>query len=116
MSSPRLSELAEQDAAAFAARHIGPAPDDVDAMLDVLGQPTLAALVDAAVPETIRDRTPLDLPAPTSEAAMLAELRALAGANRVMTSLIGLGYADTITPGASVNDVPAGTCRSTIAW
>ncbi len=67
-------------------------------MLDGLGYPSLDALVDAAVPETIRDRAPLDLPDGTTEAEALAWLEGLAGRNRVLTSLIGQGYSGTITP------------------
>jgi glycine dehydrogenase len=105
MSTPRLSDLDAIAAAAFAGRHIGPDPADVAAMLEVLGVPSLEALVDAAVPETIRDRTPLDLPAALGEAEMLAALRDLAAANRVVTSCIGLGYADTVTPGVILRNV-----------
>ena len=105
MSTPRLTDLDVLDAGAFAGRHIGPDPDEVAAMLAVLGYESLDALVDAAVPETIRDRRPLDLPAPLTEAEMLAELRGLASQNQVVTSLLGLGYADTITPGVILRNV-----------
>ncbi|HEY0202171.1 MAG TPA: aminomethyl-transferring glycine dehydrogenase, partial [Burkholderiaceae bacterium] len=40
----------------------------------------------------------LALPEAATEAEAAAELRALAARNRVMTSMIGLGYYDTITP------------------
>ena len=105
MSTPRLTELDALDQDAFAARHIGPDPADVAAMLEVLGYDSLDALVDAAVPETIRDRSPMNLPAPLSEAAMLASLRKLASENRVLTSLLGLGYANTVTPGVILRNV-----------
>jgi len=105
MSTPRLTELDALDQDAFAARHIGPDPADVAAMLEVLGYDSLDALVDAAVPETIRDRSPMNLPAPLSEAAMLASLRKLASENRVLNSLLGLGYANTVTPGVILRNV-----------
>src|SRR5262249_4150752 len=47
---------------------------------------------------SIRDRTPLALPPARSEAEVVAAARALADQNEVFTSLIGLGYADTVTP------------------
>ncbi|MGZ4506040.1 MAG: aminomethyl-transferring glycine dehydrogenase [Blastococcus sp.] len=85
-------------AGSFAARHIGPRPDDVAEMLAVVGHPTLESLVDSCVPEGVRDRTPLALPAAVDEAAVLAQLRERADANDVYTSMIGLGYYGTITP------------------
>ncbi len=51
------------------------------------------------MPAAIRDGRELDLPRRGErEAEALARLRALADRNRVMTSLIGMGYSDTITP------------------
>src|SRR5262249_9099112 len=52
-----------------------------------------------AVPAAIRTTRPLDLPAALSETGALARLRELAAENTVLTSLIGLGYHGTITPG-----------------
>ncbi|MCW2574916.1 MAG: gcvP, partial [Modestobacter sp.] len=62
---PALSALSTQGS--FAARHIGPRPGDAAAMLEVVGYPSLASLADACVPEGVRDRTPLDLPAAADE-------------------------------------------------
>ena len=67
-------------------------------MLAALDVASVAELVDRAVPEAIRDRLPLDLPAGLTEAEALARLRELADRNRVLTSLIGMGYSGTITP------------------
>ena len=67
-------------------------------MLAALGFDSLDALVDQVVPAGIRLEEPLSLPHPASEYAALAELRAIAGRNRVMRSFIGMGYYDTITP------------------
>jgi glycine dehydrogenase len=82
----------------FAQRHIGPAADDQQVMLSALGYASLDALVDAAVPAVIRDRAPLALDPARSERDTLDRLRELAGRNEVYTSLIGLGYHDTVTP------------------
>ena len=82
----------------FARRHLGPNAAEQAAMLKVLGQPSLDALVDRAVPVHIR-RGAMDLPAAIGETAALAELRAIAQQNQIFRSLIGLGYHDTITPG-----------------
>ncbi|WP_425955506.1 aminomethyl-transferring glycine dehydrogenase [Xylanimonas sp. McL0601] len=85
----------------FADRHVGPGSDgsaQVRAMLDVLGYPSLDALVDAAVPATIRTQRPLDLPAARTEPEVLAQLRGLAAKNQVKRQMIGLGYYGTHTP------------------
>ena len=84
--------------APFAERHIGPSPDDVTAMLEVVGQPSLDALVDVAVPGAIRSHRALRLDAAPSESAVVRELRGLASLNTVMRSMIGLGYYGTVTP------------------
>jgi len=82
----------------FAHRHLGLSPSDIDVMLDRLGLASLDALMDAALPETIRSADLLELPAPLSERAAAGELQALASANRPAEAMIGLGYHATITP------------------
>ena len=82
----------------FQARHIGPSADDQQAMLAELGYGSLAELIDAAVPPNIRSDSPLELPPGLTEAATTEALRALASRNKVVTSLIGMGYYNTITP------------------
>ena len=74
-------------------------------MLAALGYGSLDELVDAAVPAVIREAAPLALPEPLSETEALARLRELAGRNEVFTSLIGLGYHDTITPPVILRNV-----------
>lgn len=37
----------------FVARHVGPQPDEIEAMLETIGVKALGALIDAAVPESI---------------------------------------------------------------
>jgi glycine dehydrogenase len=95
-SLPSLNSL--HPAGSFAARHIGPRAAETAAMLAAVGHETLESLVDACVPEGVRDRTPLNLPAAEDESAVLALLRERASANDVYTSMIGLGYYGTVTP------------------
>jgi glycine dehydrogenase len=83
----------------FVRRHVGPSDEEQSAMLKVLGYETLDALIDAAVPDSVRSLHALDLPAAMSEQEVLDELRGLASENRIAESLIGLGYHGTITPG-----------------
>ncbi|MGH9094937.1 MAG: glycine dehydrogenase (aminomethyl-transferring), partial [Acidimicrobiales bacterium] len=83
----------------FARRHIGPDEDEQAKMLAVVGYGSLEDLADAAIPEAIRAADPLTLPGAATEPEVIAELRGLADANDVLTSMIGLGYHDTVTPG-----------------
>jgi glycine dehydrogenase len=83
----------------FRDRHIGPRLADRDRMLGLLGYDDLDSFTSAVVPEVIRWQDALDLPQPIDEEAALAELHALAAANTVVTSMIGLGYYGTWTPG-----------------
>ena len=101
MSSPSIpakSLAALENPDEFQARHIGPGPEDRAAMLAELDYDSLAELVDAAVPPNIRSSSPLELPPGLTEAATTEALRSLADRNKVVTSLIGMGYYDTITP------------------
>ena len=81
----------------FAVRHIGPTPAEQRHMLDSLGYSSLDELTAAALPEGT-PAADLRLPDPLTETEALAELRRMAGRNQVLTSMIGLGYYDTITP------------------
>ena len=82
----------------FVHRHIGPNAADTSAMLALLGQKNLDELINAAVPQKIRLEKKINLAAARSEFDALAELRRIAGENKVFRSFIGQGYYDTITP------------------
>jgi glycine dehydrogenase len=80
-------------------RHIGPSPEEMVAMLEAVGAPTLDALIDETIPPAIRQTRPLTW-APLAEHELLERMRGVAAKNRVMTSLIGQGYYGTVTPPA----------------
>ena len=82
----------------FADRHIGSSPEQIQEMLQVVGFPTLDALIEAAVPRQIRLDKPLSLPPARAESELLAELKALMSTNKVCRSYIGMGYYDCLTP------------------
>ncbi len=82
----------------FAQRHIGPVAADQAHMLEVVGYSSLDELTGAALPAGLRTDAELSLPEPVTEDEALAELRRLAAANTVATSMIGLGYYGTHTP------------------
>jgi glycine dehydrogenase len=98
-----LAALEHHDA--FIERHIGPSDDDISAMLDVVGQGSLAALVEAIVPGGIRLSGSLDLPGAINEPEALARLKSIAGRNQVLKSFIGQGYAGTHTPGVILRNI-----------
>src|SRR3981081_607541 len=85
-------------AASFARRHIGPSPRDISAMLETVGAKSLSALMAETLPSSIRQAAPLDLGAALSETEALAHMGELAARNQVFTSLIGQGYSGTILP------------------
>ena len=86
-------------------RHIGPSPDEMAEMLDALGYKDLDALIDAVVPEAIRQKKPLDIGGPMTETEALVHMRAVADKNKVMTSMIGQGYYGTITPAPILRNI-----------
>jgi glycine dehydrogenase len=91
-----LIQLENRDG--FIHRHIGPDGPEVGQMLDTIGSASLDELVESTLPESILDLNPLDLPAPRTERAALQDLRKIAGRNKMMHNMIGLGYHETITP------------------
>ena len=88
----------------FVRRHVGPDAGELRSMLDILGVDTLDALLDETLPESIRDDA-LDLPPARSEPEVLAALRRIGAENAPRTSLIGMGYSPTVTPGVIQRNV-----------
>ena len=91
-----LAELECRDEFVF--RHIGPDEAEIAAMLAAVGCENIEQLIDQTVPAAIRLASPLDLPAALPEHQALAKLRGIAAKNRLMKSLIGMGYHDTLMP------------------
>lgn len=89
----------------FARRHIGLSATDVQSMLRLLDVGSVEELVDQAVPGSVRDRVPLDLPDAVTEREALADLRRIASRNKVVRSLIGMGYHGTVTPPVILRNV-----------
>jgi glycine dehydrogenase len=100
---PTLVEL--ENTSEFLARHIGVDAADEALMLQAIGASSRRALIEAIVPASIARSQPMDLPPPVTEAAALAELKAIAGKNKVFKSYIGQGYYDTHTPGVILRNI-----------
>jgi len=82
----------------FVDRHIGPSEAEMQQMLQVLGLPSLEALISETIPASIRSQHALQIPPACSEAELLDKLERLAARNAPFRSFIGMGYYDTITP------------------
>jgi glycine dehydrogenase len=89
----------------FKDRHIAPNQEDTDAMLSTLGLGSVEELIEQTVPQKIRLKQPLNLPAAKSEKEYLESLKQTALLNKVFKSYIGQGYYDTITPGVILRNV-----------
>ncbi|AGF74878.1 glycine dehydrogenase [Bartonella australis AUST/NH1] len=82
----------------FFSRHIGPRPDEVQKMLNVLALDSIETLVSQAVPKSIYLERSLDLPEAVNEGQALEELSEMMGRNHVRKSFIGQGYYGTYVP------------------
>ena len=91
-----LDQLTAKDE--FISRHIGVDKLAQETMLSSIGATTLEELIERTVPASIRRDQLLNLGEPMREIDVLAQLRLIANKNTVRTSLIGMGYYNTITP------------------
>ena len=88
----------------FVHRHIGPRPHEVAKMLATIGVDSLDALIERTVPATIRMARPLKFGPEViagreaGEYEVQAAFRAMMGGNKLLRSLIGMGYYACITP------------------
>ena len=91
----------------FSERHIGVGRgEDLRAMLATIGVKSVDELIGQVIPQSIRLKTPLDLPAEgMSEYEFAAHIRALADRNRTLRSFIGMGYYPTAVPAAVARNV-----------
>ncbi|WP_030544689.1 aminomethyl-transferring glycine dehydrogenase [Streptomyces albus] len=105
MTAPRIPLSRLERGTPFAQRHIGPGGEALAKMLAQVGYGSLDELTAAAVPDVIKSTGALALPEARGESEVLEELRALAGRNQVLTSMIGLGYHGTFTPPVILRNV-----------
>ena len=84
----------------FMDRHIGVTnPADLAEMLKVIGVESVDELISQVIPESIRLKKPLALPAEgMSEYGFAEHITALAAKNRTARSFIGMGYYPTAVP------------------
>ncbi|WP_367350617.1 aminomethyl-transferring glycine dehydrogenase [Ottowia sp.] len=101
--APDLASL--ENPGEFIARHIGISAADEAHMLSVIGEASRRALIEGIVPRSIARSAAMQLPPATTEAAALAELKTIAGKNKVYRSFIGQGYYGTHTPGVILRNI-----------
>ena len=91
-AAPRTAAAHLVTTDAFGPRHLGPNEAEVAEMLRLLSATSLDVLIHETLPEGIRLKLPLDLPAPRGEREATADLRALADRNLVFRSFLGMGW------------------------
>ena len=94
-----------ENASEFIARHIGIDDEAEKHMLSVIGAASRRALIEAIVPRSIARSAGMVLPEPITEAAALAEMKAVASQNKVLKSYIGQGYYSCHTPGVILRNI-----------
>lgn len=82
----------------LANRHIGISPADEAQMLQTIGVTSLDELIDKTIPENIRLKQPLSLPAPMTEYEFGEHINRLASKNKLYATYIGQGWYGTVTP------------------
>jgi len=102
-SQVRLDQLEQVDA--FVARHNGASDQERAEMLAALNIDSMDQLIEQTVPESIRLADPINLPDSRTEQEVLSYLKDMVSQNVVNTSMIGMGYTDTIVPNVILRNV-----------
>ncbi len=76
----------------FINRHIGPREEDVKKMLQTIGAGSLDELIGKTVPDSLRLKGTLRLPASMTEYEYLNHIRSVGSKNKIFRSFIGQGY------------------------
>ena len=82
----------------FTQRHIGPNAIELDIILKTIGVESVEELLNQTIPDNIRLKKDLNIPAGISEMEFLKEIKKLSSLNKNFKTYIGLGYHDTFTP------------------
>ncbi len=79
-------------------RHLGSSPDEVAAMLSFLGFSSVEELTNTAIPKSLVQKNPMNIPDSATELQVLSELKLIMAQNRRMRTFIGLGYVPSHMP------------------
>ena len=96
--------LIDHQAEEFIPRHIGTI-DDTKEMLKTIGEESLDDLINKTIPQSIRLKSLLNIPAAVSENEYLALTKEMSLKNILYKSFIGQGYYGTITPSVILRNV-----------
>jgi glycine dehydrogenase len=97
--------LFEHQRTEFQRRHIGPNAADTQQMLETIGMGSMEELISKTVPDSIRIKKPLNVPAAMGEFEYLQHLQGIAAKNQLFKNYIGQGYYDTITPSVILRNI-----------
>jgi len=89
----------------FTARHIGPSLEDQQLMLKELGFSHIEEMMTKVVPKSIYNTSKMNIGDGISEFEILNQLKSTLSENKIYTSLIGMGFHDTITPSPILRNV-----------
>ncbi len=98
-----LSSLSPQNE--FTGRHIGPSVDEQNEMLKYLGFQNMEEMITKVIPKSIYNPAKMNVGDGISEFEILNQLKKTVSENKVFTSLIGMGFHDTITPSPILRNV-----------
>ncbi|MCI0732492.1 MAG: aminomethyl-transferring glycine dehydrogenase [Methylococcaceae bacterium] len=99
MASSATGSLAKMEMPGdFIRRHIGPDRRQIQEMLKTLGLGSLDEIVARAMPGDIISERPLSLEHNLSERAVASYMRRMRSRNKVLVSMIGMGYYGTVMP------------------
>ncbi|MBL1320186.1 MAG: aminomethyl-transferring glycine dehydrogenase [Methylophaga sp.] len=98
MTSPRMPLKQLEMPGNFIRRHIGSNQTQIAQILAELKLEKIEDLISKAIPDNILENQPLQLTETISERAVIKHLRKIRNRNIVHTSLIGMGYHDTVMP------------------
>ncbi|VFQ60804.1 unnamed protein product [Cuscuta campestris] len=91
----------------FPRRHNSATPEEQSKMAEFCGFPSLDALIDSTVPQSIRIQS-MEFPKfdqGLTEAQMIEHMKGLASKNKVFKSYIGMGYYNTFVPPVILRNV-----------
>ena len=89
----------------FQSRHIGPSDKEIQEMLNVTGNDSVATLIDKTIPSHIRLESELNVEKALSEQECQDLLYKLGQKNKIYKSFIGLGYHETIVPAVNFRNI-----------
>ena len=98
MTPPRMPLKQLEMPGNFIRRHIGSNQTQIAEILAELKLDKIEDLILKVIPDNILEKQPLQLTETISERAVIKHLRKIRNRNIVYTSLIGMGYHDTVMP------------------